>query len=247
MPDSYRYRGSRPPQARAAIRATLPTNEDAANASATLRIYDVIDSWGGEWGISASEVADALDAIPNAKQINLHVNSPGGDAFEGVAILNLLRQHPANVTAYVDGLAASAASFIAAGADQVVMGGSAQLMIHDAWGICIGNAADMAASAKMLNTVSDSIAGVYARKGGGSVADWRAPMLAETWYSAEEAVAAGLADRVEGDGDPEALNRFDLSVFAHKGRDEAPPPVVPARDDVAAAGRARALRLRETA
>src|SRR4051812_3626258 len=124
MPDQFRYRGSRPPQARTTpllvARNTVSLTRDAASEDAapvsdvaTMRLYDVIDSWGGEWGISAREIADALDSVPDVKEINLHINSPGGDAFEGIAILNLLRQHPANVTAYVDGIAASAASFIA--------------------------------------------------------------------------------------------------------------------------------------
>jgi ClpP class serine protease len=89
---------------------------------ATLRIYDVIDSWGGDWGISANEVAQALDQIGDVEEIRVRLNSPGGEVFEGIAIMNLLRSHPARVTAVVDGLAASAASFLATSADDTTMG-----------------------------------------------------------------------------------------------------------------------------
>lgn len=220
----FRYRGAQAPKA--GVRAQiLVRNEDGEvdTSVATMRLYDVIDSWGGEWGISARDVAAALDEIPDAKQINLHINSPGGDAFEGVAIMNQLRRHPANVTAVVDGLAASAASFIAAGMDEFVMAENSTAMIHDAWGICLGNAADMADMAGMLNKVSDNIAAVYAARSG-DVKTWRKAMQAESWYTADEAVAAGLADRVEGAGDAAAANRFDLSVFAYAGRAKAPAP-----------------------
>jgi hypothetical protein len=131
------------------------------------------------------------------------------------------------VVAFIDGLAASAASFIATGADEVVMGKNTQLMIHDAWGLVVGPAIDMRDMADRLDKISNNIASVYASKAGGSTDDWRGHMLAETWYDAEEAVTAGLADRVEGEADPEAKNKFDLSVFAHAGREDAPAPALP--------------------
>ncbi len=161
-------------------------------------------------------------------RIDIHVNSPGGDVFEGIAIMNAIRQHKAHIVITVDGLAASAASYIAVAGDELVMMPNSQLMIHDAWGICIGNSEDMARTAADLDRSSDNIAAVYAGKAGGDTADWRAAMKAETWYSAEEAVDAGLADRVDdsgsSDGESDAKNAFDLSMFAYAGRDAAPPP-----------------------
>lgn len=221
MPDQYRFRGHVQPTQ--GTRASVLT-ADAADGVASLRLYDPIDSWGGEWGVSAKEFAASLDALPDdTSEIRLHINSPGGEVYEGITMLNALRNHRARVVAVVDGLAASAASFLAAGADEVVMGRNSQLMIHDAWGLGIGNAEDMREIASRLDKISDNIASVYADKAGGSVADWRAAMLAETWYSADEAVAAGLADRVEEHEQP-ARSTFDLSAFQFSGRDQAPPP-----------------------
>lgn len=226
MPDHgplYRFWGRQKPERSApSAMADVVSAEDGV---ATLRIYDPIDSWGGEWGVSAKEFAKALDTLPDdTTEIRLHINSPGGEVYEGLAILNLLRNHDARFVAVVDGLAASAASFIAAGADEVVMGKNTQLMIHDAWGLCVGAAIDMRDMADRLDKISDNIASVYADKAGGTKADWRGFMLAETWYDAEEAVTAGLADVVEGEADPAAKNRFDLSIFQHAGREDAPPP-----------------------
>lgn len=195
-------------------------NADAAD----VYIYDVIDSW---WGVNASQFVKELAAL-DVSTINLYVNSPGGSVFDGTAIMNAIRRHKAHVVATVDGLAASAASFIIQAADEVVMGFGTELMIHDASAICWGNAKDMEDTASVLNKLSQTIAEVYAERAGGTPEEWREAMLAETWYSAEEAVAAGLADRVEKrKTDEDASNKFDLSVFAHAGRRNAPAPPVP--------------------
>lgn len=225
----YRFHGHRPPkaEARTPVLAAVPTAE-TEDGVAVMRLYDPIDSWGGEWGVSAKEFVAALGDV-DASEIRLHINSPGGEVYEAIAVLNALRAHPARVVAIVDGIAASAASFVAAGADELIMARNAELMIHDAWGICIGNAADMRDLASRLDHVSDNIASIYADKAGGTVEDWRAAMLAETWYSADEAVAAGLADRV-GETADAARNAFDLSVFTYTGRAEAPPPPLAPND-----------------
>lgn len=254
----YRFHGRTPPQdrVRTPVRAELATPE-TEDGVARLRLYDPIDSWGGDWGVSAKEFADALDGLDDSTQeIRVHINSPGGEVFEGIAILNLLRAHRARVVAVVDGLAASAASFIATGADELTMGRNTELMIHDAWGICIGNAGDMRDLAARLDHLSDNIASVYTAKAGGTVEDWRTAMLAESWYSAEEAVAAGLADSVDTGAVVEpgaAKNAFDLSAFQHPGRNAAPAPPSPdaapdtrgpsQRDEVRHRMNARRLRL----
>jgi ATP-dependent Clp endopeptidase proteolytic subunit ClpP len=236
MADQYRFRGHVAPEK--GIRASVLTS-DAVDGVATMRLYDPIDSWGGEWGVSAKEFVASLDALPaDTATIRLHINSPGGEVYEGITMLNALRNHKARVVAVVDGLAASAASFLAAGADEVVMARNSQLMIHDAWGMGIGNAQVMRDLAGRLDKISDNIASVYAAKSGGSVEDWRAAMLAETWYSDEEAVAAGLADRVEEAPAPADAPKaaFDLSVFQYPGREQAPPPApvagMSARQDI---------------
>lgn len=178
--------------------------------SAELLIYDEI----GLWGIDAQWLVRDLMDIGN-DDLTVRVNSPGGDVFEGIAIMNALRGHRGTVTAVVEGLAASAASIIAiGGADRLVMRPQAELMIHDAWGLAMGNAAEMDSMKDQLDRTSDSLAAVYADKAGGTVDDWRQAMRDETWMSADEAVTAGLADAVE---DPREEDVPDV-VAAHPGR-----------------------------
>lgn len=185
------------------------------------------------WGdsVSASSFVREFAAI-DSDRIELHVNSPGGDVWEGIAIANAIRGHRAHVVATVDAIAASAASFIATAADELVMARNSELMIHDAMGIVVGNAADMRDFVARLDTVSDNIASMYAEKAGGTVEEWRDVMRAETWYSAEEAVAAGLADSIDqkksADTGRAAAARasFDLSSFTHPGRAAALAPKI---------------------
>ena len=222
----YRFRGHVQPTA--GVRASIldPTVDDAGTA--TLRLYDPIDDWGGEWGVSAKEFTAALDSLPaGVSEIRLHINSPGGLVTEALAILNSLRQHEARVVAIVDGIAASAASVIACASDELVMCRNTELMIHDARAIAIGPASTMREAAARLDKVSDNLAAIYADRTGAPQDEMRTAMLAETWYSAEEAVAAGLADRVEGvDPDPQAAQaRFTLDAVAiYEGRRHAPAP-----------------------
>lgn len=226
LPDArYRFHGRIPPKGgRPPLAFIAPVEGAAEDGVATLRLYDPVDSWGGDWGVSAKEFADALDGLPaGTREIRLHINSPGGEVFEGLAILNVLRRHEARVTTVVDGLAASIASVIAMGGDEVVMARNSELMIHDAWGICMGNAEDMRTLAATLDHLSDNVASAYAGKAGGELAHWRDLMLAETWFSADEAVSAGLADRVESAA-PAAENHFDLTTFRYAGRAGAPTP-----------------------
>lgn len=229
--NTYRFRNEMPT---AGIRASILVPE-AADGVATLRLFDPVDSWGGDWGVSAKEFAVALGMLPeDTHTIQLHINSPGGEVFEAVTILNQLRQHPAKVVAVVDGLAASAASFIATGADEVVMAPNATLMIHDAWGITIGDATDMRKAGDLLDRLSNNIAAIYASKAGGTTEDWRTAMLAESWYSAQEAVDAGLADSVLGaepaaDAPADALASVDTSTWKYQNRDEAPAPLISAK------------------
>lgn len=219
-------------QQKTPILDATPGSTAAGKGVVKMRLYEPIDSFGGEWGVSAKEFGAALDALPDdTQEIRLHINSPGGEVFEAIAILNQLRNHQARVVTVVDGLAASGASVVAMAGDELVMSPNTELMIHDAWGICIGNAEDMRELGTRLDKISNNIADVYARKAGGDVEDWRAAMLAETWYSADEAVEAGLADRVQetADADPaQAKARFDLSIFNYAGRAKAPTPPIPA-------------------
>lgn len=201
---------------------TAKADEDSAESSAEVRIYDEIGGW---WGTSAKEFAEQIADL-DVDRIDVYVNSPGGSAWDGVAIMNSLRRHRARINITVDGIAASAASLICMAADHLTMAGSAQMMIHDASGVCWGNARDMADTAALLDKLSDSYADGYARRAGGTRAQWRERMQAETWYTAEEAVLAGLADEWDGAAESRAAAAFDLSHFIHPGRGAAPAPVL---------------------
>jgi ATP-dependent protease ClpP protease subunit len=201
------------------------TGDDGPSVTEIL-LYDEIgeDPWWGT-GVSARQFVEDLQAV-DTDELHLRINSPGGDVFEGITMANAVRRHQSKVIAFVDGLAASSASFLAMAADEVVMSRNAELMIHDAWGLVIGNAADMTKMADDLNRSSDNIASMYADRAGGTVNQWRKAMQAETWYTDSEAVSAGLADRVDAGktaGD-KSKNRFNLSLFAYAGREHAPAP-----------------------
>lgn len=186
-------------------------------------IYDEI----GYYGVTAQDFVRDLDAIGRDNELVVRINSPGGDVFDGIAILNALRARPGTTTTIVDGLAASAASFIAMGGDEIVMRKYSELMIHDAWGMAIGNASDLRELADQLDRSSDNIAAIYAERAGGTVEEWRELMRAEQWFTADEAVEAGLATRVDDTNASSAKTNkaaFDLSVFNYTGRRNAPEP-----------------------
>lgn len=200
----YRYRGNVPPSAsvkrpaRAYRNAASSANGNGSGkgTSATLDIFDVIDSFGGWWGISAAEVDAALAQIGDVDTLYVRVNSPGGEATEGVAIANLIRAHAAAKRTTVYGLAASAASVIAISGDTVSMAPGSMMMVHEASGFAYGNADDMRSAADAAETINDSYAALYALKSGGTADEWRAVMGATKWYSAQTAVDAKLADAV---------------------------------------------------
>ncbi len=155
-------------------------------------IYDEI---GGFFGIPADKFIEELNAITTSK-ISVRINSPGGGVFDSIAIYNGLIRHSAHVTTYVDAIAASGASIIAMAGDEVVVMTGGQLMIHDALAGAVGNAAEFRDMADFLDQQSNNVASVYAEKAGGTIAKWRSRMLDELWFTAEEAVKVGLADRV---------------------------------------------------
>jgi ATP-dependent protease ClpP protease subunit len=150
-----------------------------------------------EWGmIDDKAFADELKKLGDVKTIQLRIDSAGGSAFTGISIYNQLQRHPARIEVTVDGIAASIASIIAMAGDTITMGEGAQLMIHDASTISWGNAAEMERTAVLLNSISGELAKIYARRSGRHEAEFRTLMRAETWFTADEAVAAQLADRV---------------------------------------------------
>ncbi len=164
-----------------------------ANDTAEVSIYDEI----GFWGVSAASFAqDLKNCGNNLKQINLHIHSPGGDVFDGIAIYNLLKNHPANVTVYIDGLAASMASVIAMAGNEVIMPENAMMMIHKPWGIQGGDAEDMRKYADLLDKVENTLIPAYANKTGKTPEELAEMLSAETWLNGKECVEQGFADKL---------------------------------------------------
>ncbi|WP_199572743.1 head maturation protease, ClpP-related [Streptomyces murinus] len=199
---------------------------NAAADEAEVMLYDEVGGW---FGATADQFIADLRGV-TAPNLRVRINSPGGSVFEGIAIANALRSHPANVTVQVDGIAASIASVIAMAGDRIEMAPNTMLMIHDASGMCMGNAADMAEMAELLDLISDNIADAYAARAGGTRDDWRALMRNETWYLPDDAVQAGLADAAvqtpkqgdptepdETEAEPDMARAFDLAAFGYTG------------------------------
>jgi ATP-dependent Clp endopeptidase proteolytic subunit ClpP len=163
---------------------------------AEIWIYEQIgeDFWSGG-GTTAKSFQQELSKI-KASQIDLHINSPGGEVFDGITIYNLIKQHPANVTTYIDGLAASIASLIALAGNQVKMADNALFMIHNPWGMAMGDADDMRKMAESLDKVSGSIHMAYQAKTGMDEDKIYELMSAETWMTAEEAKNFGFVDEI---------------------------------------------------
>ena len=231
----YRFWGAVDPRGRTKLplQASVPVVDTDAW---TLQVYEPIDSWGGVWGTSAAEFAEALRPIPDTANLTLRINSPGGEVAEATAIANMLRERSGQLTVKVDGWAASAASYLAVLGDPVIMGEDSRLMIHKPWGVAIGNDDDMFAMGDLLASLAGSLARAYQAKAGGDVASWLQAMAAETWYTPDEAVAAGLADSILGQetaGAGEELpaaaaaRGWDLTGLARRAPAASVPPVVP--------------------
>lgn len=207
----------------------------AAGARDDSDAYDVFirGDIGGPWGVDVDMIIADLHAM-DTDAITVHLDSPGGLVFAGIALFNALVEHQATVTVEIGGLAASVASVIAQAGDRIVIARTASVMIHDAWGYAEGNEAEMIAMAGILGQLSDQIADVYAvRSGRGSVKSWRELMRAETWFTANEALEAGLADQVtklarrEGQAGSQWSPICDR--YRYPDRAHAPAPVIPPR------------------
>ena len=164
----------------------------ARGTGAEVAIYDEI----GAYGVSAKGFLAELGALPEGTPVDLRLNSPGGSVFDAVAIHNALQRHEGTVTVWIDGIAASAASYVAMAGDEIVMPENAFLMIHDPAGLVMGTAEDMRAMAEALDKVKGSLVSGYAAKSGRTPEEVSALRAAETWFDASDAVAQGFADRL---------------------------------------------------
>ena len=183
------------------------TLNNAAGQKPELLIYDVIDDWGG---VSARHLVQELKAITEPS-IVVRINSPGGSVFDGVAIYNALRFHPAHIEVRIEGLAASIASVIAMAGDEIYMASNALMMIHNTYGWASGDATDMRKMAEMMEKTTEIIAQTYMSKSVLNLEDILHLMNEETWFTAQEALSNGFVTHI--DEPIKMVAKFDLSAF----------------------------------
>lgn len=233
----------------AATERTAPKllrNETTGDA--TLYIYDVIDAW---WGVASLDVAKTIAGLGADTTLHVRVNSPGGDVFEGRAIRTAIAQHPGKTIAHIDGLAASAATTVVDGADEIEISDGGFFMIHNGWTIAMGNRHEMSKTVDLLAKVDGAIVADYARRTGQTpeqIAQW---MDAETWFTAQEAIDNGFVNRMATMPEKKTNARvWDLAAFDHAPKALlAPPANQPPEPDYAAqrAHNERRLRLLQIA
>lgn len=169
----------------------------AAEANNVITIYDVIgEDWWTGGGVTVNRIDAALRRIGADQDVEVHINSPGGDVFEGVSIFNRLLAHGGQVTVKVMGLAASAASIIAMAGDQIQMGPASFMMIHNCWVMAVGDRNALAETAATMDAIDQGMAEVYQARSRQALADIRAWMDAETWLTGQTALERGFATEV---------------------------------------------------
>jgi ATP-dependent protease ClpP protease subunit len=206
--------------------ASKPVFRASLQSDGTLELLvyeDIGQNWWDGSGVTAKTVKQQIDEAGPFTRIAVRINSPGGDAFEGVAIHSLLRAQGKPIDVYVDGIAASAASIIAMAGDTITMGVSAMMMIHNAWCSCTGYADDMRKMADTLDKVSAAVAQTYISRSGMSSADVKELMDGESWLGAQDCVDKGLATSIaQNDENDDAAMALAGSFKALKRFKNAP-------------------------
>ncbi len=184
-----------PSRPRAAAGGRFFARANAKEKTGELYLYDVI---GGYWdGIHAKDIVKALDEMGSAtKTLNIYINSPGGEVFEAVAIMSVLERFDATKNVYIDGIAASAASFVAMVGDTITTASNGMWMIHEPWGFAMGPAKDMRATADVLDKIRGTMIDIYAKRTGAKADDISQWLADETWMTAAEAKERGFTDEV---------------------------------------------------
>ena len=197
--------------------------EESADVEIFLYDHIVSSEDEAEWwgGVAPESFVKAVYAVDSDATIHLHINSPGGSVFAARAMEQALRLHKGRVVVHIDGLAASAATFIAMAGDEVIMGKGAMFMIHKAWTGMWGNANDLRKEADLLDKIDGTLADTYAEKTGKQVAEIGAWMAAETWFTAQEALDAGFADSIAEDEAKACA--WNLSAYANAPKGQTPP------------------------
>lgn len=215
---------------------------------------DIGVGWLNEDGITPKSVKRQMDDAGEFARLTVRINSPGGNAFDGVAIYNVLRAPGKPVAVYVDGIAASAASIIAMAGDTITMGKGSMLMLHNPWTIAAGDAKEFRAQADVLDKIGVSMSEIYVDRSGKSKDEVREILEAETWMSAQEAVDQGFATDI-AEGSAKALaaaKEFPLLSKLRNVPEELkaampaakpePAPEAPKREDPAQANSGKAAQ-----
>lgn len=173
----------------------------AANSSDTGEIYIYGDIVSYKWfdnDITAADFAKDLKALGDIKTLNVYINSYGGSVFQGQAIYSILKRHSAEKNVFIDGIAASIASLIAMAGNKIYMPANAMMMIHNPWGVAMGNAQDMRKMADELDKVRETMIPAYLNKAGDKLTEDKLVELldAESWFTAQECVEYGLCDEL---------------------------------------------------
>lgn len=196
---------------------------EATDDQAHIYVYDVIDPY---WGANAADLIKAL-ASAGGRPVAMHINSPGGDVFESLAMSAAVAAYSGVVTAHIDGMAASAATRLALSASQIHMTDGGLWMIHNAWTMGWGNKTELRATADLLDKVDVGIAADYVRKTGASTEQVVAWMDATTWFSAQEAKDAGFVDAIvvpsQSAGPQASVVRWNLSAYGNAPKLQAAP------------------------
>lgn len=188
--------------------------ENKGNKTADLYLYNSITSWGsGEYSTSAKSFKKDLDNLGELNELNVYINSPGGDVFEGVTISNMLKRVKGDVNIHIDGIAASIASVIAMSGNNIIMPKNSMMMIHNAWSMHYGNAKDFRKMADDLDKITDSIKQTYLDKADNKIDyDTLTDLMDnETWLTAEECFNYGLCTEVSDSVD--AVACVDEGIF----------------------------------
>lgn len=175
-------------------------------------LYDQVGE-GFFGGMSAKQFSEELKALGTVDTINLRINSPGGSVFDGVTIYNQLQRHPANIIVDVDGIAASIASVIAMAGDEIHMADNAMMMIHDPQGFSMGDAEEMRKTADLLDQIKNTIVDTYTKRTNAKAADVSKWMSEETWFTADDAIRNGFADKATAAQPVAACYGFDMTKF----------------------------------
>ena len=197
-----------------------PLRAEAEGAEATVYLHGVIGGWWGD--IDETEFSKTLAAL-DVDTIHLRIDSPGGDVFAARAMMTAISQHQAKVIAHVDGLAASAATGICMACDEVEITQGAGFMIHNAWTIAIGNKTDLSKTVELLGKIDAGLANDYSRRTGKESAQIVSWMDEETWFTADEAVENGFADRVVEVVGKKAKNAWNLSAYRNAPKNLSEP------------------------